>query len=73
MFLKLSFQYYENNVYISLSVNSLDMKLRATTLLNSRLQEIDLIVTMTVIYILIICEGVVSEIYYLCPFDRNYV
>ena len=49
------------------------MKLRATTLLNSRLQEMDLIITMTVIYILIICEGVVSEIYYLCPFDRTYV
>ena len=49
------------------------MKFRATTSLNSRLQEMDLIITMTVIYILIICEGVVSEIYYLCPFDRTYV
>ncbi|RMX37679.1 hypothetical protein pdam_00004300 [Pocillopora damicornis] len=33
------------------------MKFRATTSLNSRLQEMDQIVTMTVTYILIICEG----------------
>ena len=49
------------------------MKFRATTSLNLRLQEMDLIVTMTVISILIICEGMVSEICYFCPFDRAYV
>ena len=49
------------------------MKFRATTSLNSRLQEMDLIVTMTVIYILIICEGMVSKICYFCPFERTYV
>ena len=52
---------------ISLCVNSLDMKLRATTLLNSRLQEMDQIITMTVIYILIICEGVAPYMRYFCP------
>ena len=49
------------------------MKFRATTSLNSRLQEMDLIVAMTLISILIICEGMVSEICYFCPFDRAYV
>ena len=33
----------------------------------------DLIVIMTIIYILIIFEGMVSKICYFCPFDRNNV
>ena len=49
------------------------MKFRATTSLNRRLQELDLIVTMTVIYILIICEGVAPYMRYFCPFERRYV
>ena len=49
------------------------MKFRATTSLYSRLQEMDLIVTMAVIYILIICEGVAPYMRYFCPFERRYV
>ena len=49
------------------------MKFRATTSLNLRLQGMDLIVTMTVIYILIICEGMVSKICYFYRFERTYV
>ena len=49
------------------------MKFRATTSLNLRLQGMDLIVTMTVIYILIICEGMLSKICYFCRFERTYV
>ena len=46
------------------------MKFRATTSLNSRLQEIDLIVIMTLIYILIICEGVAPYMSYFCPLNE---
>ena len=46
------------------------MKFRATTSLNLRLQEIDLIEIMTLIYILIICEGVAPYMSYFCPLNE---